>query len=139
MIAEHLSNNSFQHDPVYDIHSRRYINDLVQVLILYKLFKNAEDAMSATKAIAKIVLFTNVSIGSIRKYPNKINIPNEFYNLVEAFYYSILREREGLDDKYPLSQFDRTRDQKQSKERVTIALCCNASGTEKAKAVFIGK
>ncbi|GBB89516.1 hypothetical protein RclHR1_16200002 [Rhizophagus clarus] len=28
---------------------------------------------------------------------------------------------------------------KQSKERVTVALCCNASGTEKLKAVFIGK
>ena len=28
---------------------------------------------------------------------------------------------------------------KQSKERVTIALCCNASGTEKIKAIFIRK
>ncbi|CAG8659849.1 8157_t:CDS:2 [Funneliformis caledonium] len=103
MIAEHLSNNSFQHDPVYDIHNREYIDDLIQVLILYELFKNAENAMSATKASAKMVLSTNISIDSIRKYPNNIDIPNEFYNLVEAFYYSILREREGLDGKYPLS------------------------------------
>ncbi|CAG8682164.1 16315_t:CDS:1 [Funneliformis caledonium] len=102
MIAKHLSNNSFQHDPVYDIHSRGYIDDLVQVLILYELFKNVEDAISATKVLAKIVLSTNVSIGSIRKYPNYIDILNEFYNLVEAFYYLILREREGLDGKYPL-------------------------------------
>ena len=28
---------------------------------------------------------------------------------------------------------------KKSKERVTVALCCNASGTEKVKAVFIEK
>jgi len=86
-MAKHLSNNSFQHDPVYDIHSRGYIDDLVQVLILHELFKNAEDAMSATKALAKMVLSTNVSIDSIRKYPNS-NIPDEFYDLVEAFYYS---------------------------------------------------
>jgi len=92
-MAEHLSNNSFQHDPVYDIHRRRYINDLVQVLILHDLFKNVEDAMSMSKALAKMVLSANVSIDSIRKYPNNNDIPNEFYDLVEAFYYSVLREK----------------------------------------------
>ncbi|GBB94483.1 hypothetical protein RclHR1_23620005 [Rhizophagus clarus] len=93
MIAEHLSNNnSFQHDPVYDIHSRGYIDDLVQVLILHDLFKNAEDAMSTSKALAKMVLTANVTIDSIRKYLNYNNIPNAFYELVEAFYYSVLRE-----------------------------------------------
>ncbi|CAG8586755.1 3251_t:CDS:1, partial [Funneliformis caledonium] len=49
--------------------------------------------MSATKTLAKIVLSNNISIGSIRKYSNNIDIPNEFYNLVKAFYYLILRER----------------------------------------------
>jgi hypothetical protein len=93
MIAEHLSNNnSFQHDPVYDIHSRGYIDDLVQVLILHDLFKNAEDAMSTSKVLAKMVLTANVTIDSIRKYPNYNNIPNAFYELVEACYYSVLRE-----------------------------------------------
>ncbi|CAG8705357.1 3050_t:CDS:2, partial [Funneliformis mosseae] len=62
------------HDPVYDIHSRGYIDDLIQVLILYELFKNAEDTMSMTKALAKMVL-----------------------------------SGEGLDSKYPLLQFDKTR------------------------------
>ena len=95
MIAEHLSNNSFQHDPVYDIHSRGYIDNLVQVLILHDLFKNAEDAMSTSKTLAKMVLTANVTIDSIRKYPNN-NIPNAFYELVEAFYYSVLRERGGM-------------------------------------------
>ncbi|GBC08752.1 hypothetical protein RclHR1_08350022 [Rhizophagus clarus] len=92
MIAEHLSNNSFQHDPVYDIYSRGYIDNLVQVLILHDLFKNAEDAMSTSKALAKMVLTANVTIDSIRKYLNYNNIPNAFYELVEAFYYSVLRE-----------------------------------------------
>ncbi|CAG8683927.1 365_t:CDS:1, partial [Funneliformis mosseae] len=92
MIAEHLSNNSFQHDPVYDIHSREYIDDLVQVLILHDLFKNAEDVMSMSKALAKIVLTANITINSIRKYLNN-NIPNAFYELVEAFYYSVLKEK----------------------------------------------
>ena len=96
IIAEHLSNNSFQHDPVYDIHSRGYIDDLVQVLILHDLFKNAEDAMSTSKALAKMVLTANITIDSIRKYPNYNNIPNAFYELVEAFYYSVLRERGGM-------------------------------------------
>ncbi|GBC06333.1 hypothetical protein RclHR1_06770016 [Rhizophagus clarus] len=96
MIAEHLSNNSFQHDPVYDIHSRGYIDDLVQVLILHDLFKNAEDAMFTSKVLAKMVLTANVTIDSIRKYLNYNNIPNAFYELVEAFYYSVLRERVGM-------------------------------------------
>ena len=96
MIADHLSNNSFQYDPVYDIHSRGYIDDLVQVLILHDLFKNAEDAMSTSKSLAKMVLSANVSIDSIRKYLNNNNIPNAFYELVEAFYYSVLRERVGM-------------------------------------------
>lgn len=91
-MAKHLSNNSFQHDPVYDIHSRGYIDDLVQVLILHELFKNAEDAMTMSKALAKMVISANAGIDSIRKYPNNI-IPDAFYDLVEAFYYSILRER----------------------------------------------
>ena len=92
MLAEHLSYNSFHHDPVYDIHCRGYIDDLVEVLIIHELFKNAEDAMSVTKALAKMVLSANFSIDSIRKYLNNNNdIPDAFYELVEAFYYSILR------------------------------------------------
>ncbi|GES95655.1 hypothetical protein GLOIN_2v1786061 [Rhizophagus clarus] len=51
-----------------------------------------EDAMSTSKALAKMVLTANVTIDSIRKYPNYNNIPNAFYELVEAFYYSVLRE-----------------------------------------------
>ena len=90
-MAEHLSNNSFQHDPVYDIHNRGYIDDLVEVLIILDLFKNSEDAMSVTKALAKMVLSANISIDSIRKYPNNNDIPDAFYELVEAFYYSVLR------------------------------------------------
>ena len=72
-----------------------YTADLVQVLILHDLFKNAEDAISTSKALAKMVLTANVTIDSIRKYPNN-NIPNAFYELVEAFYYSVLRERGGM-------------------------------------------
>jgi hypothetical protein len=91
MLAKHLTNNSFQNDPVYDIHKREYINDLVLVLIQHDLFKNMEDAMAEAKALAKMVISANASIDSIRKYPNS-NIPDEFYDLVEAFYYSVLRE-----------------------------------------------
>ena len=91
MLAEHLSYNSFQHDPVYDIHRRGYIDDLVEALIIHELFKNAEDAMTVTKALAKMVLSANVSIDLIRKYSNNNNIPDAFYELVEAFYYSVLR------------------------------------------------
>ena len=91
-MAEHLTNTIFQNDPVYDIHKREYINDLVQVLILHDLYKNAEDAISETKALAKMVISANAGIDSIRKYPNNI-IPDAFYDLIEAFYYSILKER----------------------------------------------
>ncbi|CAI2182236.1 5108_t:CDS:2 [Funneliformis geosporum] len=83
----------FQHNPVYDIHKREYIDDLVQVLILHDLFKNTEDAMSMTMALSKMVISANVNINSIRKYPNN-NISDEFYDLVEIFYYSIIRERQ---------------------------------------------
>ena len=91
-MAEHLTNNSFQNDPVYDIHKRKYINDLVQVLIQHGLFKNTEDTMAEAKALAKMVISAKVSIDSISIYPNS-NIPDEFYELVKAFYYSVLRER----------------------------------------------
>ena len=94
MMAKHLSNNSFKHDQrkcVYDIHKKEYIDDLIKVLIQNDLFKNTEDAMSETKALAKMVISANASIDSIRKYPNSI-IPDEFYNLVEAFYYLVLKE-----------------------------------------------
>ena len=90
-MAKHLSNNSFQNDQVYVIHKREYINDLVQVLIQYDLFKNTENVMAEAKALAKMVISANASIDSIRKYPNSI-IPDEFYNLVEAFYYLVLKE-----------------------------------------------
>ena len=43
-----------------------------------------------------MVLSANVSIDSIRKYLNNNNISDVFYNLVEAFYYSVLRERGGM-------------------------------------------
>ena len=93
MIAELLSNNRFQNDLVYEIHRRGFIDDLVQVLIMHDLFKNIEDAMSTTKALAKMVISANVNINSIRKNEmERPDIPNEFYDLVEAFYYSILRE-----------------------------------------------
>ncbi|GET58844.1 hypothetical protein GLOIN_2v1638689 [Rhizophagus irregularis DAOM 181602=DAOM 197198] len=61
-------------DPIYDIHSKEYIDDLY------------------------ISQFREVSlkiIDAFMKCPVP-NIPNAFYDLVEAFYYSILRERQSL-------------------------------------------
>src|SRR5688500_10683560 len=79
-------------DPIYDLHSEEYIDDLVYVTIQRGLFKDVEDAMKSTKALAKMVISSKTNIDAFMKCPVP-NIPNAFYNLVEAFYYSILRER----------------------------------------------
>jgi hypothetical protein len=77
-------------DPVYNMHSKEYyINGLVDVTIRRGLFKNVEDAMENTKALAKMVICTGSSIDSIRKCPVP-DISKAYYNLVEAFYYSLL-------------------------------------------------
>ncbi|POG68303.1 hypothetical protein GLOIN_2v1638689 [Rhizophagus irregularis DAOM 181602=DAOM 197198] len=87
-----LRQRTFQHDPVYDIHSKEHIDDLVHVTIRSDLFKNVEGAMVKTKALAKMVIYAGASIDSIRKRPKVPDIPDVFYDLVEAFYYSL---REG--------------------------------------------
>jgi hypothetical protein len=89
-----LGQRTFQHDPVYDMYSKDYIDDLVLVTIRRGLFKNVEDAMENAKALAKMVICAGVSIDSIRKCPVP-DIPKAYYNLVEAFYYSLLREDNG--------------------------------------------
>jgi hypothetical protein len=62
-----LRQRTFQHDPVHDIHSKEYIDDLVHVTIRSDLFKNVEGAMVKTKALAKMVICAGASIDSIRK------------------------------------------------------------------------
>lgn len=47
--------------------------------------------MLAIKALAKMIISANISIDSIRKYPNNI-ILNAFYDPVKVFYYSVLKE-----------------------------------------------
>jgi hypothetical protein len=51
-----------------------------------------KDAIKSTKALAKMVISSKTSIDAFIKYLVP-NIPNAFYDLVEAFYYSLLRER----------------------------------------------
>jgi hypothetical protein len=68
------------------MHSKEYINDLVDVTIRRGLFKNVEDAMENTKALA---ICTGSSIDSIRKC-RVPDIPKAYYNLVVAFYYLLL-------------------------------------------------
>ena len=46
--------------------------------------------MAVSKAFARMVISADANIDSIRKYPKK-DVPKEFYDLVEAFYYSILQ------------------------------------------------
>ncbi|EXX65664.1 uncharacterized protein OCT59_029313 [Rhizophagus irregularis] len=82
-------------DPIYDIHSEEYIDDLIHVTIQRGLFKDIEDAKKSIKALAKMVISSKTSIDAFMKCPVP-NIPNAFYDLVEAFYYSILRERQLL-------------------------------------------
>ncbi|PKK43429.1 hypothetical protein RhiirC2_804278, partial [Rhizophagus irregularis] len=89
LFIKELRQRTFQHDPVYDIYSKEYINDLVHVTIRQGLFKNVEDAMVNTKALVKMVICTSASIDSIKKYPIP-DTPKAFYDLVEAFYYSLL-------------------------------------------------
>jgi hypothetical protein len=50
-----------------------------------------EDTMVNTKAFTKMVICTGASIDLIRKYLIP-DIPKAYYNLVKAFYYSLLRE-----------------------------------------------
>ena len=77
-----------------DMHSREYIDGLVQHLVQNGYTKDAETAISMSKALARMFISANEYIDSIRKYPGR-DIPSEFYNLVEALYYSILRERDN--------------------------------------------
>ncbi|UZO02975.1 uncharacterized protein OCT59_023388 [Rhizophagus irregularis] len=76
-------------DPIYDIHSKEYIDDLVHVTIQRGLFKDVEDAIKSIKALAKMVISSKTSIDAFMKCPVP-NIPKAFYDLVEAFYYSLL-------------------------------------------------
>ncbi|GBC45483.2 hypothetical protein GLOIN_2v1638689 [Rhizophagus irregularis DAOM 181602=DAOM 197198] len=62
-------------DPIYDIHSEEYIDDLIHITIQRGLFKDVEDAIKSIKALAKMVISSKT---------------------IEAFYYSILRERQSL-------------------------------------------
>ncbi|GET49883.1 uncharacterized protein LOC107883043 [Rhizophagus irregularis DAOM 181602=DAOM 197198] len=62
-------------DPIYDIHSKEYIDDLIHITIQRGLFKDVEDAIKSIKALAKMVISSKT---------------------IEAFYYSILRERQSL-------------------------------------------
>ncbi|GET56177.1 uncharacterized protein OCT59_019677 [Rhizophagus irregularis] len=84
-------------DPIYDIHhSEEYIDNLIHVTIQKGLFKDVEDAKKSIKTLAKMVISSKTtSIDAFMKCPVP-NIPNAFYDLVEAFYYSILRERQSL-------------------------------------------
>lgn len=78
-------------DPVYNIHSRDHIDDLVQVTILRGLFNTEEEAMLDAKGFAKMVICAGVGIDTIWKCPVP-DVPKAYYKLVEAFYYSLLRE-----------------------------------------------
>ncbi|PKK57993.1 hypothetical protein RhiirC2_857984 [Rhizophagus irregularis] len=98
-LSQSIQNAGFvvkmEDDPIYDIHSEEYIDDLIHVTIQRGLFKDVEDAKKSIKALAKMVISSKTSIDAFMKCPVP-NIPNAFYDLVEAFYYSIQRERQSL-------------------------------------------
>ncbi|CAB4410344.1 unnamed protein product [Rhizophagus irregularis] len=64
-------------DPIYDIHSEEYIDDLIHVTIQRGLFKDVEDAIKSIKALAKMVISSKTSIDAFMKCPVP-NIPNAF-------------------------------------------------------------
>ncbi|CAG8768822.1 2269_t:CDS:2, partial [Rhizophagus irregularis] len=68
-------------DPIYDIHSEEYIDDLIHITIQRGLFKDVEDAIKSIKALAKMVISSKTSIDAFMKCPVP-NIPNAFYDLV---------------------------------------------------------
>ena len=88
-----VSNKEF-YGPVLSIHKKAYIDDLAQVTVKNGLFKNVDDSLAEAKALAKMVICSGAGMESLSKENKYISILSIFYDLVEAFYYSILWERD---------------------------------------------